>query len=325
MSTQAPVVVVGSVNMDFVATVDSLPRPGQTVIGGSFERHWGGKGANQAVAAARYGADVTFVGAVGDDDLGAAAITALAEDGIDTSATVRLAGEATGVALIVVDRAGQNQIAVASGANARLRVEGFQEILAAKQGPGVVLTCFEVSDHVVAEVCAACEGWTCIINPAPARPLDARLMGSGAILTPNQGELRELTLAEDVGEAARNLVNDGPGGPVVVTLGQRGALLVTADTSIEVPTPKAVARDTTGAGDVFNGVFAAALAQGETMYEAVMSGVTAATYAVELPGARSQLSRGELDMRRGRRNIDRRASAARGGHPEMNRRGRGIA
>jgi ribokinase len=326
MSSQASVVVVGSVNVDLVANVETLPRPGQTVIGGTFERHWGGKGANQAVAAARYGADVTFVGAVGDDDLGTAAIAALNDEGIDTSATIRVAGETTGVALIVVDRDGQNQIAVASGANLRLGAERLHDVLAAKQGPGVVLTCFEVPDDAVAEVrAAATAGWTVVVNPAPARTLDPRLRDSGAILTPNQGELHDLTGIKDLVEAARSLVTAGPGGPVVVTLGERGALLVTAEDAVEVAAPQVVARDATGAGDVFNGVFAAALAQGETMHQAVCSGVAAATYAVELPGARAQLSRAELGVRRSAEARDGHGPATGSGTAEGRQRQRDVA
>src|SRR3954469_9547256 len=114
------VLVVGSVNVDLVVTLDRLPAPGETVIGGRFARHGGGKGANQAVAAARAGASVRFVGAVGDDDFGAAALDELEREGVDVSAVVRLVGEPTGVALVAVDREGRNQIAVASGANARV-------------------------------------------------------------------------------------------------------------------------------------------------------------------------------------------------------------
>src|SRR4051812_3589944 len=152
MSASAPrVVVIGSINADLVVSVPTLPGPGETVTGGRFARHGGGKGANQAVAAARFGAAVAFVGAVGDDDLGAAALDELAAEGIDVSATARLDGVPTGVALIAVDAAGENAIAVASGANAEL---GGDAVRAALDGrlegePGIVLLGHEVPDDAV--------------------------------------------------------------------------------------------------------------------------------------------------------------------------------
>jgi ribokinase len=311
----AAVAVVGSLNVDFVANVETLPRPGETVIGGTFERHWGGKGGNQAVAAARYGARVTFFGAVGNDDLGAAALAALNDEGIDTHPTMRVA-EATGVALIMVDRNGQNQIAVASGANLRVRANNLREVLDTNAQRGVVLTCFEVPDEAVVEAHhAVAAGWTLVINPAPARPIDPRLRGCGAILTPNEGELRDLTGIDSVVGAARSLIANGPGGPVVVTLGERGAVLVTADAAVEVAAPEVTARDATGAGDIFNGVFAAALAQGQSLLDAVRTGVAAASYAVELPGARRQLQRSELEARLERQQADGRPALGRERRP----------
>jgi ribokinase len=293
------VAVVGSLNVDFVVVVARLPRPGETVIDGTFERHWGGKGANQAVAASRYGAEVSFVGAVGDDDLGPQAVAALDDEGIDTREVTRCVGEATGVALIAVDQQGQNQIAVASGANLRVRTDKLRSLIDTHRTAGVVLAGFEVPDDAVVTAVrvAISAGWRAVVNPAPARSLDRRLYGCGAILTPNQHELSALTGIEDVVDGARRLVAHGTGGPVVVTLGQRGALLVTEDEVLEAPAPRVAARDTTGAGDVFNGVFAAALAEGQTLIDSLRIGVAAASYAVELPGARGQLRREGIHAR----------------------------
>ena len=292
------VVVVGSVNADLVAVVEHLPRPGETVIGGAFERHWGGKGANQAVAARRFGADVCFVGAVGDDDLGAAAVEALEADGVDASGVARLPGQSTGVALIVVDASGQNQIAVASGANLSVEADGLDALLRGG-APGVVLTNFEVPDVAVVEAVRAARaaGWVAVINPAPARAIPEELRGSGVILTPNEHELEGITDDGTPEDAARSLAGEVTGGPVAVTLGARGALLLDGGAATRVYAPEVTPRDTTGAGDVFNGVLAAALAEGRPLADGVRLAVCAASFAVEIPGARGQLDRAELERR----------------------------
>jgi ribokinase len=270
------VVVVGSVNVDLVVTVDRLPAPGETVTGGTFAIHHGGKGANQAVAAARAGAPVTMIGAVGDDDNGVAARAVLAAEGVDTALIRVLPGEMTGVALIAVDRAGANQIAVASGANHRF--DGLPQL---PQGEGVLLVGFEVVDAVVAEAVAVARGrgWPIIVNPAPARELPAALRASGAILVPNDGE------AALLGGDARALAAV-TGGPVVVTMGADGARLIDGDRDVRVAAPEVVAVDTTGAGDVFAGVLAASLADGLELEAAVRRAVAAASRAVTVPGAR---------------------------------------
>lgn len=291
------VVVVGSVNADFVTVVEHLPRPGETVIGGVFERHWGGKGANQAVAARRFGADVCFVGAVGDDDLGAAAVEALEADGVDASGVARLPGQSTGVALIVVDVSGQNQIAVASGANLSVDAAGLDALL--RGGAlGVVLTNFEVPDVAVVEAVRAAQaaGWVAVVNPAPARPIPEELRGSGVILTPNEHELESITGDGTPEDAACSAV-EVTGGSVAVTLGADGALLLDDGAVTRVYAPEVTSRDTTGAGDVFNGVLAAALAEGRPLADGVRLAVCAASFAVEIPGARGQLHRAELERR----------------------------
>jgi ribokinase len=270
------VVVVGSINADLVVTVDRLPAAGETVIGGRFARHGGGKGANQAVAAARAGASVRFVGAVGDDDFGAAALAELEREGVDVGAVARLGGEPTGVALIAVDREGRNQIAVASGANAR--VDGAR--IGALAAGDVCLLGFEVPDAaVVAGARAAAQaGARIVLNPAPARTLPEALHGSGAVVTPNAGEAKALGGAREI--AART------GGPVIVTLGADGALLLDGERETAIPAPAVDVVDTTGAGDAFNGVLAAGLAAGLELEDAARRAVEAATASVRVAGAR---------------------------------------
>ena len=283
------VLVIGSINADLVVTLDRLPEPGETVTGGRFARHGGGKGANQAVAAARAGARVRFAGAVGDDDLGAAAIEQLAVEGVDVGAVARLEGEATGVALIAVDRAGRNQIAVASGANARVGAALVARALeAAALGPGdVVLLGFEVPDAaVVAGARAAgAAGARAILNPAPARDVPDGALGHGVLLTPNGLEAAALTGETEPAAAARALARRA-NAPVVVTVGADGALLADGDGVVEIAAPEVEVVDTTGAGDAFNGVLAAGLAAGAGIEEAARRAVEAASASVRRAGAR---------------------------------------
>ena len=289
----AEVVVVGSVNADLVVTVGRLPRAGETVTGGTFARHGGGKGANQAVAAARVGARVAMVGAVGADDMGDEALRELAAEGIDVSAVARLDGVATGVAAIVVDEHGENLIAVASGANARLggdEVAAALDTLVGSVGAGVVLLSHEVPEAaVVAGVRAAREaGWKAVLNPAPARALVDDL--AGVILTPNADEACALT-GEDELEAAARALARRTGAAVLVTLGADGALLVEGDRVERVPTTEVDVVDTTGAGDAVNGALAAELAAGRPLRDAVRFALTAAALSTRTAGARDGMPR----------------------------------
>jgi ribokinase len=282
------VLVVGSINVDLVVTLARLPEPGETVTGGEFARHGGGKGANQAVAAARAGARVRFVGAVGDDDLGAAAVEALAEAGVETGAIARLDGTATGVALITVDAEGRNQIAVASGANARVDAAMVDAALADDPlGPDdVVLLGFEVPDEaVVAGARAtAAAGARAILNPAPARDLPDGAR-DGLLLTPNGLEAAALTGETEPAAAARALARRTDA-PVLVTVGADGALLVDGRDCIAIAAPEVEVVDTTGAGDALNGTLAAALAEGRDLEAAARAAVEAASASVRRPGAR---------------------------------------
>jgi ribokinase len=282
------VVVVGSINADLVVSVPSLPGPGETVTGGRFARHGGGKGANQAVAAARLGADVALVGAVGDDEMGSAALAELAAEGIDVSAVARLAGEATGVALIMVDAAGENTIAVASGANARVDAAG-----GALGGPaGVVLLGHEVPETAVLAGARAARdaGWLPVLNPAPARPLPDALLALAPVLTPNASEACALAGEADP-EAAAVALARSTGAPVLVTLGARGALLIDGERREPIPAPSVEAVDTTGAGDALNGALAAELAGGAALADAARVAVAAASLSTRRAGARAGMPR----------------------------------
>lgn len=283
------VVVVGSVNVDLVVSVGRLPRAGETVAGGTFARHGGGKGANQAVAAARVGASVGLIGAVGADDFGARLIEELEQEAVSTAGVAVLPEAPTGVAAIVVDRGGENQIAVASGANQRLsaaQVERAFGRLDPSQARCVLLS-LEVEDEAVlagAELAAA-RGMTVQVNPAPARPLPPALVELHPILTPNQGEAAELTGHDDPAVAAAALA-DSTGAPALVTAGPRGAFLAAAEGVARIEAPKVAAHDTTGAGDTFNGVLAAGIARGWALDRAARWATVAAALSVTQSGAR---------------------------------------
>jgi ribokinase len=278
------VVVVGSVNADLVVRVPRLPGPGETVTGGTFARHGGGKGANQAVAAARLGARTALVGAVGDDDLGREAVAELAVEGVDVGAVARLEGVATGVALIAVDEHGENQIAVASGANAALDGPSVERAMA-ELGGGVVLLSLEVGDAAL--IAGARAARTAVLNPAPARELPAELLDAAPLLVPNAGEARDMTGEDDAGAAARGL-HERTGAPVVVTLGARGALLVERGAEpVRIPAPRVDAVDTTGAGDCLCGALAAEIARGAPLEAAAAFAVRAAALSTLAAGARA--------------------------------------
>jgi ribokinase len=288
------VIVVGSINVDLVVAVERLPAPGETVSGGTFARHGGGKGANQAVAAARVGAQVKIVGAVGDDELGEQALAELAAEGVDVDAVARLEGVATGVAAIVVDAAGENQIAVASGANAEVDPEHVTAALHERLAgaPGAVLLTHELPDAALAAgaEAAAAAGWTVVLNPAPAREIAAAVLAAGPLLTPNASEAESLTGERDPAAAARALYAR-TGAAVLVTLGAQGALLFDGGEPERLPAQAVKAVDTTGAGDTVNGALAAELAAGRELAAAARFALAAAALSTRAPGARGGMPR----------------------------------
>ncbi len=293
------VIVVGSVNVDLVVTTERLPGPGETVIGGRFARHHGGKGGNQAVAAARLGAPTFFIGAVGGDTFGLEARAALEAAGVDVSGLLTLADEATGVALILVDDTGENAISVASGANTAL---GSPQVRAALKRlaltrEDVLLVGHEIRTGATHEALrlGRIAGATTILNPAPATGLARHTLDLADVLTPNDGELSALVGPEgSPSTRAKRLLGSEPGArAVLVTLGGQGAMLVVGRRARAIHAPRVDAVDTVGAGDTLNGALAAALADGLDLGTAARRAVVAASLAVTRSGAREGIPTAE--------------------------------
>jgi ribokinase len=293
----ARIVVIGSVNTDMVVAGPHIPSPGETVTGGTFMRAMGGKGANQAVAAARAGADVTFVARVGDDELGHDAVAGLREESIDVGHVVRDVDHATGIALIMVDQSGENAISVAPGSNARLSATDVDAARAAIESADALLMQLETPLEAVARAAAiaSAAGTLVILNPAPARRLDPSLLALVDVLTPNEGESVFLANEEDPRAAAARLRAGGVE-TVVVTLGARGALVFSGEGESVVPSPAVAAIDSTAAGDAFNGYLAVSLAEGLDLTAAVHKACAAGALATTVQGARPSLpSRDQVD------------------------------
>lgn len=287
------VIVVGSINIDLTVRVDRLPRPGETVTNGVLSRQGGGKGANQACAAARFGATTRLVGAVGADDMGTEALAGLRQMGVDVAGVREVPGP-TGVALIIVDAKGENQIAVASGANAALDGPTVTAALEAIDPPAgsVVSLGFEIPDGPVLAAArwAEAHGLRLVLDPAPARPMAPGLLAAHPIVTPNETEATQLTGESDPAAAARALAGQ-TGAPAIVTLGAEGALLFDPAHGVveRVPAPQVESVDATGAGDTLSGVLAACLASGAPVLGALSWAVTAASVSTTGVGARGAL------------------------------------
>ena len=271
------VVVLGAINVDLVVSGAALPGPGQTVTGGRFSQHHGGKGGNQAVAAARAlggGQGVVMVGSVGNDGLGHEALDALRAEGVAASIAMR-SGVPTGVALICVGPDGENQISVAPGANAELTASDVRSALGQVLEVGVVLASLEVPRGAI----EAAADWAreravpLVLNPAPAQPWVAEVAALASYVTPNEHEREALGVLPD-------------GVVVVETLGEEG-VAIHRDGAVErVEAPRVEAVDTTGAGDCFNGVFAAGLVEGLEVAVAARRAAAAAALSVTRSGAR---------------------------------------
>ena len=283
------IAVLGSANLDIVVPVPHHPVTGETVLGGDHALIPGGKGANQAVAAARLGGSVSFVGRVGDDDAGETLRSSLEADGVDTT-HLRTDSEApSGIALIGVDADGDNAIVVSPGTNARVGPEDVQTAKATIAGAAVVLLQLEVPTGAVVAAAQAATG-TVVLNPAPATPLPDGLLDRVDVLVPNALELAQLAqLADPQPDAAVDalvaMARSLPTATVVVTRGARGALLVTPDDHREVAAPSVRVVDTTGAGDSFCGALAEALARDATLLEAVERAVVAGAVTATRHGA----------------------------------------
>lgn len=295
----ARVVVVGSSNTDLIVKVDRLPRPGETVLGREFLEAAGGKGANQAVAAARLGAEVVFVAKLGKDPYGDRALAGFQADGIRVDWVLRDPQAPSGVALIMVEQGGENLIAVAPGANSRLTPEDLRKCAGAFAGARVGLCQLEIPVDTVLEAArqARSAGASFVLNPAPPQPIPAELWDLVDVLTPNEHEAAVLTGREvrdrhSALEAARRLQSWGAKA-VVVTLGEAGCLLLDEAGWEEIPAPQVTAVNTTAAGDAFNGALAAALAQGKSLREAARAANRVAALSVTRWGAQPSLPRAE--------------------------------
>jgi ribokinase len=269
------IVVLGSLNVDFVVRTAARPKAGETVSGSEFRIYPGGKGANQAVAAARLGAEVTLVAKVGQDMFGDQAVDNYRREGIRTDCILRDPQHATGVALILVDGRGENLISVASGANHALTPEEITEAADRIRTADALMLQLEIPMETVCEAArlAADAGVPVILDPAPAAPLPDGLLQHVTYLTPNESEAEGLTGIRVTDEAsaeraARKLLAAGARN-VIVTLGAKGALLVTPERSLLVPSQPIQAVDTTAAGDAFNGGLAWALGRGLKLDEAI--------------------------------------------------------
>jgi len=299
----ADIVVIGSLNMDIVAIAPRLPRPGETILGTQFMKVAGGKGANQAYAAAMLGGNVAMIGRVGDDEHGRQLTNGLAAVGCDVS-SVRSLDVATGVAVIVVGAAGQNSIVVVPGANGSYQPSEFQADQHRLADAKLVMLQLEIPLATVTAAARAAKsyGATVILDPAPApATLAPELIGDVDILTPNESEAvrltggvaQELSLDEARATASQLLATGAK--TVIIKLGSRGCLLARREERSLIPAPRVEAVDTTGAGDVFNGAFAVAHSEGASLTEACRFAVRAASLAVTRHGAQSSVpNRAEL-------------------------------
>ena len=287
--------MVGSVNMDLIVKLRKLPVVGETVIGGTFKMSPGGKGANQAVAAAKLGAESYFVGRIGADDFGKALMENFKRTGVNSEYVTVDRDAHTGVALIMVDQAGKNLIAVASGANSKCSVEDVDRAKDLIEKASVLLLQLEIPVEVVqhAALLAKQGRSKVILNPAPARPLPKKLFELIDVIVPNEVEaevltgipVKDLSSAREAGEKLLGFGTEA----VVITLGERGALLVEKEGYDLVPGVSVEAVDTTGAGDAFCGALAFALATGKSLKEAVFIANCAGALATTKIGAQEAL------------------------------------
>lgn len=290
---QSSLVVVGSTNTDMVIKCDRLPAPGETILGGDFFMNQGGKGANQAVAAVRLGIPVTLVAKLGDDIFGKQSLELFRKDGIDTRFVFTDPNHPSGIALITIDARGENCIAVASGANAALMPTDVEAALGSIRAASMVLMQLETPVDTVAFVAAQARdaGVPVILNPAPATTIPSSLLQNVSVLTPNETEAQLISgvVIHDFtsAERAAAVIREKGVETVIITMGAQGALIATGGSTIMVPAPTVEARDTTAAGDVFNGALAVALCEGQSLEDAARFACHAAALSVTRLGAQA--------------------------------------
>jgi ribokinase len=288
-------VVLGSVNADHVLSVPRFPKPGETLTGSEYHIAYGGKGANQAVAAGRAGADIAFIASIGDDDIGARMKTQFAEDGIDTQAVMPVGGSPTGVAMILVSADGENSIAISAGANAELTPDRLQPHESLIADADVLLMQLEspIPTVIAAAQTARQSGTRVILNPAPAQVLPAELLQLVDVITPNETEAEMLTgisvqTEADAQRAADKLHTYGIG-TVLITLGAKGVWLSEQGQGELLPGFRVQAVDTTAAGDTFNGAWVTAELDGLPTRQAIRFAHAAAAISVTRAGAQPSI------------------------------------
>lgn len=287
------IVVVGSSNTDMILQMKRIPKPGETLLGGQFSTAAGGKGANQAVAAARAGGDVTFIARVGNDMFGKQAVEGFVKDGIHTEFVLADPVKPSGVALIFVAEDGQNSIGVASGANAELSIDDIQIAREAILSADILLMQLETPLETVqaaAKIAAERNIWV-ILNPAPAQPLSDEILKNVSILTPNESETQILTGIEvtnaATAECAAKTLHQRGVGTVIITMGVAGAYVYSTEFKGMIPAFPVKAVDTTAAGDVFNGALAVAFAESRNLKNSVRFANAAAALSVTRLGAQT--------------------------------------
>jgi ribokinase len=286
-----PIVVVGSANIDMSIRVARIPKRGETILGGELTCALGGKGANQAMAAARAGARVIFIARLGADNNGDLAMSALKKDKIDTSHIVRDRSLPTGVACILVDKDGENSIAVAPGSNGKLSPSNVSKAHKIINEAGVLLMQLETPLNTICKTAELAReaGLISILNPAPARKLPCELLHNISILTPNESEAEILTgikiKSESTAVQAADVLLAMGVKALVITLGAQGALLAQGSERHLIPGFKVKALDSTAAGDVFNGALATFLTEGKSLSQSVRFANAAAALCVTRLGA----------------------------------------
>ena len=295
------IVVIGSSNTDLIIKVPEIPRPGETLLGGVFMTFPGGKGANQAVAAARAGGEVVFIAAVGDDAYGEEAINGYRQDDINTAHIKVCKGIPSGIAMITVSEKGENAITVAPGANAELRPEDLEKVEEAIHEADYMLIQLETPLDTVLKAVELCSklNTRVILNPAPAAELSDGILRKVHIITPNETEAERLTgilvSDEQTAASAADALHERGIETVIITMGAKGAYLSDNESGARLVIPgfSVQAVDTTAAGDVFNGQLAVSLAEGQEIKRAVVEAHGAAAISVQKLGAQSSIPRSE--------------------------------